>query len=712
MSQTENNDPYFREDPGVGLQRITVCKFDLEKDYNLWKFWRTNDGRVFPNKDSTFELIDNPFDPGSLILLTTHFDPSVAGKSFGGYGIRAPINPSIAVNDKTYIEFDFYFPHNAAGKYMRLELWSTSTGGEGYQTNSGVTGTNRTQLYIRTADLEKKDALNPDWIGFYKGDTWYKITLCAVSPVLEGIWEYLNIDLHTETGVKLEGDLLMIGNIRITQPDVNGVPIPNVVNTKSFSEVEPVKNKYNPENGYFYIGMIGTGKVLPDTIRGRHFNIFVDDNNLKPECHVSAPQWLKGMFPSFKFKSENEGIEWKLPTEGYLGIRDSCTSGAEYKMHGHCLAWINQSPPWMRQIIPEHITSMEWNREGLFYSGANNAAGPFLKVTRDTARRIYFDHIMYVMRHFMTTDTRYGSNKERGIIPFHSYDVLNVDIHESRHSALVKDNPKEWKTALKQVSWLMAMTDSDTYVTRQHYVYLLFKFAHIAVPNAQMAANYKAGYNNSDAVPEYMKLDNHDKNGSIDSYITEEPPVLIYNEYEFATGSKANVVYNMVRELNTVWKTDPLYDGRNLIECVGIQGHDVVSSNLIAQSIHAMDLLVSLIEEGLLNSICYSEMDIRQPNNAPGGEALAPSILNQKQADALGYQYALLFKMFEKYKKYIDHITIWRDYGSSWMKSYVLFDHDKMASQAYYAIMDPDRFIKGHSYLDDFFKGEYDKVRG
>jgi hypothetical protein len=198
MSQnTENNDPYAGDDPGPGLQRITVCKFDLEKDYHLWKFWRTNDGRVLPNKDSTFELIDNPFDPGNLILLTTYFDPSVAGKSFGGYGIRAPISPPVAVNDKTFIEFDFYYPHSAAGKYMRMEFWSTSSGGEGQQASSGFSGTNVTQVYIRTYDLEKADSLNPDWIGFYKGNTWYKRTISAVSPVTEGIWEYLNIDLHT-----------------------------------------------------------------------------------------------------------------------------------------------------------------------------------------------------------------------------------------------------------------------------------------------------------------------------------------------------------------------------------------------------------------------------------------------------------------------------------------------------------------------------------
>jgi GH35 family endo-1,4-beta-xylanase len=207
-----------------------------------------------------------------------------------------------------------------------------------------------------------------------------------------------------------------------------------------------------------------------------------------------------------------------------------------------------------------------------------------------------------------------------------------------------------------------------------------------------------------------MKLDNHDSNGSIDAYISAKPPILVYNEYEIAVWAKAKVTYNMIREINSVWKTDPLYDGRNLIECMGIQGHDIVSPNLVSQSQRAVALFASLIDEGLLDCICYSEIDIKQPDLAPGGEALAPAVMNQKQADAIGYQYALFFKMYDKYKKYIDHVIFWSQFGASWMNSYVLFDHEQRASQAYYGAMDPDRFIKGHSYLDDFFAGEYDKL--
>jgi len=700
------DDPYFRNDPGADFERVLVYKFDLEDDSSVWKAWRTNDGRILPNPDSSFELINDPFETGSLIKLTFHFDPSVAGKSFGGYGLRAPIQPVLKIDNYSFIEFDLYYPKSAAGKYMRLEIWSTSSGGEGFQGVAGYPGIDRTQIYIRTSDMEDLNKLKPDWIGFHEGETWYKKLITAVSPVASGNWEFLNIDIHTETGTKLEGDQLLIGNIKITQADSVSRQIPDIINTKSYLEVEPIKKKYNTDNGYFYVGTTGTGPVEPNSIRGHHYEIFADDNNLKPEIHVRPPKWLINEHPKFNFKYDGEGPEWNLPTEDYVSLRDS----GNYKIHGHCLAWMNQSPPWMRQLLPESIKTMQWSSDGLFFTGGSNATGPFLRISKDTARRIYFNHIVYIMRHFMTTDVRYNSSKERGIIPFHSFDVVNVEVHESRHSTIINEDPNEWKTALKHVSWLMAMTDADVRDIKKNYMYLLFKYAHIAAPNAQMAEKFKKGYNDNNIVPEYMKLDNNDDSGSIDSFITEKPPILVFNEYEINVWTKAKVAYNMIRELNTAWKTDPLYDGRNLIECMGFQGHEVVTPYTASQNQNSVVLFARLIDENLLDSICFSELDMRQPYGAPGGEALAPAVLNQKQADGIGYQYALLFKLFKKYKKYIDHVIFWDQYGSSWMNSYVPFDHEQKASQAYYAIMDPDRFIQGHSYLDSHFDGEYGRL--
>ncbi|MDR0301247.1 MAG: endo-1,4-beta-xylanase [Treponema sp.] len=699
----DNIDPYFREDPGPGLQRITVHKFDIEKDMSVWKPWRTNDGRILPNSDSNFTSIESPFGSGNLIMLTTYFDPEVTKRHFGGYGMRSPIDPALAINSQTFIEFDFYYTRSAAGKYMKFEIWSTSAGGEGIQTNSGAEGTNKTPIYIRTENLEGAYTYNLDFrCGYFSEETWFNKSVKAQVPVPTGTWEYLNIDLLTETDAKVSGGLLMIGNIRITQMDPDGALIPDVVNSKSFSEVAPVKEKYNPDNEYFLVGAGLREAITPNSIGSRHYGLFVSHRNLKPEIHLRAPKWLKDEYPGFTFHPEDEGPEWNLPADYYLGIMNSGKLG-EYKLHGHCLAWQKQSPGWMKQIIPQNVTSVQWNSSGSFYTADSGDNGPFQKISKETMRRIYFNHVMYEMRHFMSVDTRYNSGKERGIIPFHSFDVVNTEIHESWHSFIIQKNKNEWKTALRHASWLMAMTDNDINNIRQHYMYLIFRYAHIAVPNAQMAEKYKANYNDPYIVPAYMKMDNHDNNGSIDAYISEKPPLLSYNDYEITVYSKARVICNMIRELNTMWKTDRLYDGRNLIECMGIQGHDTVSPTLTARHQQSAAMFTNLIDEGLLDKICYSEVDIKLPDSAPGGKALAPDVLNQKQADVIGYQYALLFKMFEKNKKYIDHVIIWNQFGAGWQNSYVLFDHEQKASQAYYAVMDPDKFIKGHSYLDNYF---------
>jgi len=713
VDSMNNKDPYSGNDPGNGLQKISIHEFDLKRDFNKWKPWRTNDGRILPDRKSSFVTIDNPFGNDYLILLTTYFDPEMTRRPFGGFGIRAPIDPSITVNTQTFIEFDFYYSRDAADKYMRLEIWSTSSGGEGAQANSGDQGENKTSVYIRTADLEGINTFNLDFrCGYYNEETWYKKTFCAAVPVNSGNWEYLNIDLHTETDRKINGGHLMLGDIRITQMDTNGLPIPDVVNEKRFSEVESLKKKYNPGSGYFYIGTDASGKITPDTLGGFHFDIFVSHRNLKPERHIRPPKWLREKYQDFRFlypASNEDETEWDLPTQSYLDIIKAAKP--EYKLHGHCLAWNNQSPSWMCQLIPENISLIEWNADGLFYTGGYNALGPFLKINKEIMRRVYFNHVLYEMRHFMTTSARYNSSEERGIIPFHSFDVVNSEVHESRHGFIITGDENEWKNALKNVSWLMAMTDNDLNDMRQHYIYLLFKYAHIAVPNARMAERYKLHYHDTAIVPEYMKLDNHDINGSIDAYVSDKPPILTYNDYEIIAQSKSKIIYNMIKELNIIWKTDPLYDGRNLIECLGIQGHDNVSPAMASQNQQAVSMFTNLIDEELLTSICFSEIDIRQPETAPGGLALAPAVLNQKQADAIGYQYALLFKMFDKYKKYIDHVIIWYQFGGSWRNSYVLFDHEQMASQAYYAVMDPDKYIKGHSYLDSYFAGEYEKVR-
>jgi GH35 family endo-1,4-beta-xylanase len=614
---------------------------------------------------------------------------------------------------------------SAAGKWMRMGLWSTDTGGAGNQAGNGGNGSSKAVPYIRTENLDAINNLNPDWVANYEGETWSKKHIRVASGA-NGTWNYINIDFETETGAVVDGDELMIGNVKITKPDPNGKPLPLVsVDTEGSekvnqADVASIRGKYNEQNGLFMVGAIGTGSVEQGSARANHYEIFVDGNNLKAESvHQKYPSWLTSSdtgFTGWSGTSGNGYDEYVFPTASYQAIRDSHVADEPvggFKNHGHVLAWYNQAPIWMRQIIPEHL-DMTWKSDGKFYAYGNSATGPFWKVNKEDARRVYFNHIMYELRHFMTTDEKYGSSATRGVIPFHSFDVLNEEIHESRHSTLIAQNPNEWKSGLKSISWLAAMSDDDFGDLRQHYIYLIFKYAHIAVPNPLMAAKFKANYAN---LPDYMKADIHHYTGdsgtagNIDAYITENPPRLTYNDYGISTWSKAKMAYNMIKELNTLWQTDELYDGRPLIEVMGIQGHDSIGPTLASDNQRAIALYASLVDQGLLSGIAYSELDLKIPESAPGGGATAPAVMNQKQADTLGYQYALLYKVFSKYSSYIDHIISWGLAGAGWGGSYVLFNSEQNANQGYYGVMEPDKFIVGHSYLDSYFEGEYAKTQ-
>ncbi|MNG08768.1 hypothetical protein D3C84_921490 [compost metagenome] len=93
------------------------------------------------------------------------------------------------------------------------------------------------------------------------------------------------------------------------------------------------------------------------------------------------------------------------------------------------------------------------------YYGLGNGVTTTVKVDKEMARRVQFNHTMYVMRHFLTTDTKYGSSESRGVIPIHSWDVLNEEVHESRHSETIPADPNSWRQSLKNTNWLAAMSD-------------------------------------------------------------------------------------------------------------------------------------------------------------------------------------------------------------------------------------------------------------
>lgn len=681
--KSDGSDPYFRLDPGPGRLPVTVTA-----PTNVWTSRAPLDARVPADfAGGTFQVIPYPFADreGKADVLQINYVHN-GTSTFGGITMQSPLSPSLNVPAGATIEFDVYYPKSAQGRFMRWRVRNA---------NADL------DSYLRGYEYNN---LNPDWVGSYNGESWLRAHHSINAST--GASSNFILELHGETGRPAETGMLLVSDIKITAPDPNGIPLPNVINSENQSAVAPLKSVYNKENGLFMVGAIGTGSVTGT--RARHYEIFVDGNNLKAEgTHPRGPNWLRsvtGAALAGATTAPGTG-EYNFPTNSYLAIRDSGAPG-QYKAHGHVLAWYNQAPAWMRQIVPASLPS-GYNGTTNFY-GLGNGVTTQVRVDKEMVRRVQFNHTMYVMRHFLSTDAKYGSSASRGVIPFNSWDVLNEEIHESRHSELIPTDPNNWRTSLKHTNWLVAMSDDliGGDIT-QHYIYLLFKHAHIAAPNARMAAAYKANYA---TLPEYMKLDGHDADGSIDAYVLAKPPKLTYNDYDIYTRSKARTVYNMVRALNTAWLSDPLYDGRPLIEDVGIQGHDSIGKNLASNNQYAMALYASLIDQGLLSGIAFSELDLKVPTSSPGGGATAPAVLNVRQSDALGYQYALMYKLFAKFAPYIDHIISWGVSGSGWQGSYVLFDSQSNANGGYYGAMKPDRFILGHSYLDEFFEGEYEKL--
>ena len=157
---------------------------------------------------------------------------------------------------------------------------------------------------------------------------------------------------------------------------------------------------------------------------------------------------------------------------------------------------------------------------------------------------------------------------------------------------------------------------------------------------------------------------------------------LYYNDYNLDNQNKAQAVYNMVKEINENYrKTHP---GKLLIDGIGMQGHYGVNTNPTNVELS----LKRFIDLGVEVSI--SELDIRAGSNYQ---------LTEQEAGAQAYLYAQLFKLFRDNASHIARVTFWgMDDGSSWRASEnpLLFDKALKAKPAYYAVIEPDKFINDY----------------
>lgn len=217
-----------------------------------------------------------------------------------------------------------------------------------------------------------------------------------------------------------------------------------------------------------------------------------------------------------------------------------------------------------------------------------------------------------------------------------SWDVVNEAIDDNS-----LQNPSDWKSTLRKASmWYQSIGDD--------YIEQAFLIARKALDDNNLT-NIK----------------------------------LYYNDYNDENPKKAQAICAMVKELNDNYKkatgTDKL-----LIDGIGMQAH----YNLTTKPENVESALQNYSDLGVKVSV--SELDITTGSGATQSD---------KDAKAQAYLYAQLMKIYKKHAESISRVTIWGlDDGNSWRKEFfpLPFDANFQAKEAYYAIIDPDKYLSEH----------------
>jgi len=214
-----------------------------------------------------------------------------------------------------------------------------------------------------------------------------------------------------------------------------------------------------------------------------------------------------------------------------------------------------------------------------------------------------------------------------------SWDVVNEAMNDN------PPNPTDWRDSLRRSGWYYAIGPD--------YLYEAFKAAREVI----------------------------DEHGwDIELY---------YNDYNDDNQNKATAIAEMVKELNERYAEETGSD-KKLVDGIGMQAH----YNLNTNPANVRASIERIIGLGL--KVGITELDIMAGTNGA---------LSEEQAIRQGQLYAQLFQLYKEYADHITRVTFWGlDDGTSWRSanSPLLFDSRFQAKPAYYAVIDPDKFLEDH----------------
>ena len=334
-----------------------------------------------------------------------------------------------------------------------------------------------------------------------------------------------------------------------------------------YEGLEALKDNYSNN---FLLGTARSSDVgrlsdAEDKLIAKHFDIITLTNAMKPDAlEKDEGRFTWGPADYIVNKNINNNVE----------------------IHGHVLAWHQQTPKWM------------------------------IGGTKDEALSNLEKYINDVMTHY------------RG--KCHSWDVVNEAISDNL------TDTQSLKGILRDSEWRKVIGDD--------WIKYAFEYAAEADPDAK----------------------------------------LYYNDYSLEDPLKADAVVTLINDL----KEDNIR-----VDGIGIQGHfnnntsvEMVENTL--KKFRALNIEVSI-----------SEMDVAYYGATPDEHGNMSYDDQVKQAQ----KYAQLMQLFRKYDDIIERVSFWGvDDGTSWLSKYypLLFDKDFKPKQAYYAVLDPDRYLKEHPITD------------
>ncbi|MCL2355893.1 MAG: endo-1,4-beta-xylanase [Defluviitaleaceae bacterium] len=156
--------------------------------------------------------------------------------------------------------------------------------------------------------------------------------------------------------------------------------------------------------------------------------------------------------------------------------------------------------------------------------------------------------------------------------------------------------------------------------------------------------------------------------------------ILYFNEYNEEFPHKRHAIVDMVNDLNAEWRAHPEYDGRLLVEGIGMQSHH----NHIHTDVDRVRAALELYSK-TGTKISITEMDFTFGSESEPANPLSPEE-SKKQAET----HAALFALFMEFSAHIERVTLWgKNDGQSWRKwgSPHLFDENCQAKEAFHAII-------------------------